>query len=26
VDASEVAAVRSWARERYLAMLLERRR
>ncbi|HEL4279232.1 TPA: DUF4381 family protein [Stenotrophomonas maltophilia] len=25
VDASEVAAVRSWARERYLAMLLERR-
>lgn len=26
VDASEVAAVRSWARERYLEMLLERRR
>ncbi|HIE1100292.1 MULTISPECIES: DUF4381 family protein [Stenotrophomonas] len=26
VDAGEVAAVRSWARERYLAMLLERRR
>ncbi|MBB5533198.1 DUF4381 family protein [Stenotrophomonas maltophilia] len=26
VDASEVAAMRSWARERYLAMLLERRR
>ncbi|MGF6417956.1 hypothetical protein ABH900_001427 [Stenotrophomonas sp. AN71] len=26
VDANEVAAVRSWARERYLAMLLERRR
>ncbi|ENB4189091.1 MULTISPECIES: DUF4381 family protein [Stenotrophomonas] len=26
VDASEVAAVRNWARERYLAMLLERRR
>ncbi|WP_286069681.1 DUF4381 family protein [Stenotrophomonas sp. 57] len=26
VDASEVAAVRCWARERYLAMLLERRR
>ncbi|HEL2978585.1 TPA: DUF4381 family protein [Stenotrophomonas maltophilia] len=25
VDACEVAAVRSWARERYLAMLLERR-
>ncbi|WP_295572614.1 DUF4381 family protein [uncultured Stenotrophomonas sp.] len=26
VDAGDVAAVRSWARERYLAMLLERRR
>ncbi|MBH1833176.1 DUF4381 family protein [Stenotrophomonas maltophilia] len=26
VDSSDVAAVRSWARERYLAMLLERRR
>jgi len=26
VDASDVAALRSWARERYLAMLLERRR
>ncbi|HIE5097960.1 DUF4381 family protein [Stenotrophomonas maltophilia] len=26
VDATEVASVRSWARERYLAMLLERRR
>ncbi|HEL5025930.1 TPA: DUF4381 family protein [Stenotrophomonas maltophilia] len=26
VDVNEVAAVRSWARERYLAMLLERRR
>ena len=26
VDASEVAAVRSWARERYLTLLLERRR
>ncbi len=26
VDANDVAALRSWARERYLAMLLERRR
>ncbi|MCU1001792.1 DUF4381 family protein [Stenotrophomonas maltophilia] len=26
VDSNDVAAVRSWARERYLAMLLERRR
>lgn len=26
VDASEVAVLRSWGRERYLAMLLERRR
>ena len=26
VDANDMAALRSWARERYLAMLLERRR